>query len=139
MRGKLVSRGRGKRADYILYYKPDIPIALIEAKDKTPAIGDGMQQGLEYAETLQIPFVLSSNGDGFVFHDRTGAASEWETTLSLDGFPSPGAAGSQSAGQIGVAETSATVTFQVGERFEPEFREINVRYELFKLRTQKAD
>ena len=69
VRGKLVSRGKGKRADYILYYKPNIPIALIEAKDNTHATGDGMQQGLDYAETLKIPFVFSSNGDGFVFHD----------------------------------------------------------------------
>ena len=90
VRGKLVSRGKGKRADYILYYKPNIPIALIEAKDNTHAIGDGMQQGLDYAETLNIPFVFSSNGDGFVFHDRTGAAAEKEATLSLDSFPSPG-------------------------------------------------
>ncbi len=90
VRGKLVSRGKGKRADYILYYKPNIPIALIEAKDNTHAIGDGMQQGLDYAETLHIPFVFSSNGNGFVFHDRTGASAEPETTLSLDGFPTPG-------------------------------------------------
>ena len=90
VRGKLVSRGKGKRADYILYYKPNIPIALIEAKDNTHAIGDGMQQGLGYAETLGIPFVFSSNGDGFVFHDRTGASAEPEPTLSLDGFPPPG-------------------------------------------------
>ena len=90
VRGKLVSRGKGKRADYILYYKPNIPIALIEAKDDTHARGDGMQQGLEYAETLDIPFVFASNGDGFVFHDRTGAAPEKETTLGLDAFPPPG-------------------------------------------------
>ena len=90
VRGKLVSRGKGKRADYILYYKPNIPIALIEAKDNTHAIGDGMQQGLDYAETLNIPFVFSSNGDGFVFHDRTGAGTERETTLGLDAFPPPG-------------------------------------------------
>ena len=90
VRGKLVSRGKGKRADYILYYKPNIPIALIEAKDNTHARGDGMQQGLEYAETLDIPFVFASNGDGFVFHDRTGAAPEKETTLGLDAFPPPG-------------------------------------------------
>ena len=74
VRGKLVSRGNVKRADYILYYKPNIPIALIEAKDNTHAIGDGLQQALDYAETLDIPFVFSSNGDGFVFHDRTGRA-----------------------------------------------------------------
>ena len=90
VRGKLVSRGKGKRADYILYYKPNIPIALIEAKDNTHAIGDGMQQGLDYAETLNIPFVFSSNGDGFVFQDRTGAGTERETTLGLDAFPPPG-------------------------------------------------
>lgn len=90
VRGKLVSRGKGKRADYILYYKPNIPIALIEAKDNNHAIGDGMQQGLGYAETLDIPFVFSSNGDGFVLHDRTGASTEIETTLGVDAFPSPG-------------------------------------------------
>jgi type I restriction enzyme R subunit len=89
VRGKLVSRGKGKRADYILYYKPNIPIALIEAKDNTHSVGDGMQQGLEYAKTLKIPFVFSSNGDGFVFHDRTGASAERETNLVLDAFPSP--------------------------------------------------
>lgn len=89
VRGKLVSRGKGKRADYILYLKPNIPIALIEAKDNTHAMGDGMQQGLGYAETLDIPFVFSSNGDGFVFHDRTGTSAEKEATLGLDNFPSP--------------------------------------------------
>ena len=89
VRGKLVSRGKGKRADYILYYKPNLPIALIEAKDTTHAVGDGMQQALDYATTLDIPFVFSSNGDGFVFHDRTGESAQKETTLGLDAFPSP--------------------------------------------------
>ena len=73
--GKLVSRGRAKRADYILYYKPNIPIALIEAKDNRHGVGDGMQQALGYAETLNIPYVFSPNGDGFVLHDRTGAST----------------------------------------------------------------
>src|SRR6478609_11311182 len=72
VRGKLVTRGKPKRADYILYFKPNIPIALIEAKDNNHSVGDGIQQGLEYADTLAIPFVFSSNGDGFVCHDRTG-------------------------------------------------------------------
>ena len=90
VRGRLVSRGKSQRADYLLSVKPNIPIALIEAKDNTHAIGDGMQQGLEYAETLGIPFVFSSNGDGFLFHDRTGASAERETTLGLDAFPPPG-------------------------------------------------
>ena len=89
VRGKLVSRGKGKRADYILYFKPNIPLALIEAKDNSHSVGDGMQQGLDYATTLDIPFVFSSNGDGFVFHDRTGASGATETNLALDAFPSP--------------------------------------------------
>jgi type I restriction enzyme, R subunit len=66
VRGKLVTRGKAKRADYVLYYKNNLPIALIEAKDNNHSVGDGMQQGLEYAETLEIPFVFSSNGDGFI-------------------------------------------------------------------------
>ena len=89
VRGKLVSRGKAKRADYVLYYKPGIPLALIEAKDSAHAPGDGMQQALDYAETLHIPFVFSSNGQGFVFHDRTGLSPAQETRLSLNAFPSP--------------------------------------------------
>ncbi len=85
---KLVSRGKGKRADYVLYIKPNIPVALIEAKDNSHSVGDGMQQALEYAETLDIQF-FSTNGDGFLFHDRTGAAAEVATDLTLDSFPSP--------------------------------------------------
>jgi type I restriction enzyme, R subunit len=73
VRGKLVTRGQAKRADYILYYKPNIPLALIEAKDNSHSVGDGIQQALDYAATLDIPFVFSSNGDGFVFHDLTRA------------------------------------------------------------------
>ena len=89
VRGKLVSRGQAKRADYVLYYKPNIPLALIEAKDNSHGVGDGIQQGLEYANTLDIPFVFSSNGDGFVFHDRTALGGALETILNLDAFPSP--------------------------------------------------
>lgn len=89
VRGKLVTRGKAKKADVVLYYKPNIPIALIEAKDNTHAVGEGIQQGLEYAETLDIPFVFSSNGDGFVFHDRTGESAVREANLDLDAFPTP--------------------------------------------------
>ena len=89
VRGKLVTRGKAKRADYILYYKPNIPIALIEAKDNSYAVGGGMQQALEYATTLDIPFVFSSNGDAFLFHDRTGQSGKLETDLSLEAFPAP--------------------------------------------------
>ncbi|MFC4254557.1 EcoAI/FtnUII family type I restriction enzme subunit R [Croceibacterium xixiisoli] len=91
VRGKMVSRGKGKRADYVLYCKPNIPLALIEAKDNSQPMGAGMQQALEYAETLDIPFVFTSNGDGFVFHDRTGMSDAREISLALDAFPSPDA------------------------------------------------
>ena len=86
VRKKMVSRGKAKRADYILYYKPNIPLALIEAKDNKHSIGAGMQQALEYAEILDIPFVYSSNGDGFLEHDRTCSR---EQQLALNQFPSP--------------------------------------------------
>jgi len=89
VRGKLIARGKSKRADYILYYKPNIPIALIEAKDNNHVVGAGMQQALEYANTLDIPFVFSSNGDAFLFHDRTGHSAETETVVTLDSFPTP--------------------------------------------------
>ena len=89
VRGKLVTRGKAKRADYVLYFKPNIPIAVIEAKDNTYSVGAGMQQALDYAGTLDIPFAFSSNGDGFVFHDRTGGSPQPETDLTLDTFPSP--------------------------------------------------
>ncbi len=89
VQGKLYARGKRKRADYILYYKPNMPIAIIEAKDNTHALGDGMQQALEYAQILQIPFVFTSNGDGFLFHDTTLEQGPIETELGLDDFPSP--------------------------------------------------
>lgn len=89
VRGKLHSRGKAKRADYILYARPNLPIALIEAKDPSHSVGDGMQQALNYAETLDIPFVFSSNGKAFLLHDRTGTSSKIETQLELTDFPSP--------------------------------------------------
>ena len=91
VRGKLVYRGERKRVDYILYFKPNLPLALIEAKRQTKPVGAGMQQALEYAKMLDIPFVFASNGRAFVFHDRTGATANVETELSLDDFPGPNA------------------------------------------------
>ncbi|WP_340120804.1 EcoAI/FtnUII family type I restriction enzme subunit R [Methylobacter svalbardensis] len=89
VRGKLHTRGEQKRADYILYYKSNIPLAVIEAKTNSHSVGSGMQQALNYAETLCVPFVFSSNGDAFLLHDRTGLADKTEQELSLDSFPSP--------------------------------------------------
>lgn len=89
VKGKLHTRGKAKRADYILYHKPNLPIAVIEAKDNNHTVGDGMQQALDYAEILDLPFAFSSNGDGFLFHDRTGMHNPIEQELALDAFPSP--------------------------------------------------
>jgi len=89
VRGKLTMRGARKRADYILYYKPNIPIAIVEAKDNKHSVRAGMQQALDYAQILDIPFVFSSNGDGFLFHDKTKTSGNIETELDIDSFPSP--------------------------------------------------
>ncbi len=89
VQGKLHTRGKKKRADYILYYKPNQPIAIIEAKDNNHPLASGMQQALEYADILQIPFVFASNGDAFIFHDKTLKTGEIEKELTLDEFPSP--------------------------------------------------
>ncbi len=89
VKGNLTGRGKRKFADYVLYYKNNIPLALIEAKDNDHTIGDGMQQALDYANTLDIPFVFSSNGKGFLFHDKTVSDGVIEKELSMNGFPSP--------------------------------------------------
>jgi len=89
VRGKMTARGARKRADYILYYKPNIPIAIVEAKDNKHTIRAGIQQALGYAQILDIPFVFSSNGDGFLFHDKTQTSGNIETELDNDSFPSP--------------------------------------------------
>lgn len=88
VRGKLITRAEHKRADYVLFLKPGLPIAVIEAKDNTHSLGDGMQQALAYAELLQVPFIFSSNGDGFLFHNEVAKNGEIERELTLDEFPS---------------------------------------------------
>ena len=88
VRRKIVKRGEQKRADYILYWKPNIPLAIVEAKDNNHNITDGMEQALNYAEILDIPFVFTSNGDGFSFYDKT-IEHNVQIELTLDQFPSP--------------------------------------------------
>jgi type I restriction enzyme, R subunit len=88
VRGKLTARGKRKRADYILYYRSN-PVAIIEAKDNNHSVNAGIQQALDYARILDIPCVFSSNGDGFLFHDRTVSDSAIEKELDLNNFPSP--------------------------------------------------
>ncbi|WP_132979782.1 MULTISPECIES: EcoAI/FtnUII family type I restriction enzme subunit R [unclassified Pigmentiphaga] len=94
VRGKLASRiknpdakGGPKRADFVLYGRPNVPIAVVEAKQAKFSVGHGMQQALAYAEMLDAPFAISSNGDGFLLHDRTGLTQPIERELSLTEFP----------------------------------------------------
>ena len=95
VRGKLAARiknpdakGGPKRADFVLYARPNLPIAVVEAKQARFSVGHGMQQALTYAEMLDAPFAISSNGDGFLIHDRTGITQPVERELQLSEFPS---------------------------------------------------
>ncbi|MBE7504194.1 MAG: DEAD/DEAH box helicase family protein [Verrucomicrobiales bacterium] len=88
VRGRLSTRGDAKRADFLLSYKPGLPLAVVEGKDNTYSVGAGMQQALDYATTLDVPFVFSSNGDAFLFHDRTGLSQPVEREITLGEFPS---------------------------------------------------
>ena len=89
VQGRMHTRGPRKRADYILYYKNNVPLAIIEAKDNNKPVGSGMQQALEYGEILDLPFIFTSNGDSFVFHDKTQSSGQLEQEIALDAFPSP--------------------------------------------------
>ena len=91
VKGKQIRRGRKKLADYMLQYRPNLPLAVVEAKDNSHSVGGGMQQALAYAaeDALDVPFVFSSNGDGFLFHDKTATGTPTEQELPLDAFPSP--------------------------------------------------
>ncbi|TMN25523.1 DEAD/DEAH box helicase family protein [Pseudoxanthomonas sp. X-1] len=95
VRGKLASRiqnpdvkGGPKRADLVLYARPNVPIAVVEAKQAKFSVAHGMQQALAYAEMLDAPFAISSNGEGFLLHDRTGLTQPTSRELSLTEFPS---------------------------------------------------
>ena len=112
VRGKTVQRGEAKKADYLLYYKPNLPIAVIEAKDNRHAIGDGIQQALEYAEILDVPFAYSCNGDAFLEHDRTAAGGTVTREIPLDQFPSPAQLWSRFCAAKGLTSTQVAVTTQ---------------------------
>jgi type I restriction enzyme R subunit len=91
VRGNIGMRKTVKSADIVLYHKPSMPLAVIEAKSNKHEIGKGIQQGLDYARLLDVPFVFASNGDGFIFHDKTALANggQLETQISLEDFPTP--------------------------------------------------
>src|SRR5947207_13436022 len=112
VRGQLSTRGEPKRADYILYFKPGIPLAVVEAKDNNHSVGAGMQQALDYATTLDVPFVFSSNGDAFLFHDRTGQSDPVEREIALDQFPSPSELWQKYQAWKGLAPAQAAIAQQ---------------------------
>ena len=84
--GKIHARQKGKKADYLLFLAPNQPIAIVEAKDNNKPLGGGMQQAMEYAQILDLPFAYSSNGDGFLEHDFI---THTEREIALDEFPTP--------------------------------------------------
>ncbi len=112
VRGKTVRRGEAKKADYILFYKPNLPIAVVEAKDNNHGVGDGMQQALDYAETLDIPFAYSCNGDAFLEHDRTKSEGTVTREIPLDQFPSPEELWERYCAAKGLSEKEVAVTMQ---------------------------
>jgi type I restriction enzyme R subunit len=81
------AKGGPKRADYVFYGLPNLPLAVLEAKRNIFEVGHGMQQALAYAEMLDAPFAISSNGDGFLIHDRTGITQPVSWEVALDHFP----------------------------------------------------
>lgn len=86
VRGRMTMRKKPKKADYLLSYAPDLPIAVVEAKDTSHSAGAGLQQAMGYAQALDVPFAYSSNGKGFIEHDFfTGK----ERALGIDEFPTP--------------------------------------------------
>jgi type I restriction enzyme R subunit len=112
VRGRTVKRGTAKKADYILYYKPNVPIAVIEAKDNNQAVGAGMQQALDYADILDVPFAYSTNGDGFLEHDRTRTGATVEREIPLEQFPSPAELWTRYCAAKGYTEAQESVTTQ---------------------------
>lgn len=125
VRGKTVSRGTAKKADYVLYHKPSQPLAIVEAKDNNHPVGGGMQQALEYAEILDVPFVYSSNGDAFLEHDRTKKSGVVTREIPLDQFPSPEELWARYSGAKGYTPQQETVAtwdyFQNDARKPPRY------------------
>jgi type I restriction enzyme R subunit len=111
VRGMAAARKTVKSADIVLYHKPSIPLAVIEAKANKHEVGKGIQQGLDYARLLDVPFVFASNGDGFIFHDKTNP-NQLESEISLDDFPSPTELWSKYSAYKGFTETQLPIVTQ---------------------------
>ncbi|MGN7410616.1 EcoAI/FtnUII family type I restriction enzme subunit R [Sporosarcina sp. SAFN-010] len=128
VRGNLTTRAPRKRADYLLMHKKNYPIAIIEAKDNRHSVGAGMQQAIEYARILDVPFAYSSNGDSFLEHDMlTGKERE----LSIDEFPSPESLWERYEREKGLTEEQKEVInepyyFQLGDKTPRYYQRIAV-------------
>ena len=112
LRGKLHARGKNKRADYVLFYKPNLPIAVLEAKDNKHSVGDGMQQALKYAELLQVPFAFSSNGDRLLFHNKINTDGILEKEIEFAQMPSPETLWRWRSQQEGLTEAQTKIVTQ---------------------------
>lgn len=125
---KVVKRGKRKFADYLLYYKPNLPLAIVEAKDNKHTLGAGMQQAIEYAEILDVPFAYASNGDGFIEHDRKNGT---EKELALDRFPSPEELWKRYKGETSLTETQEELItwpyyFRLGDKLPRYYQRIAI-------------
>jgi len=131
VRGKTVRRGEAKKADYLLYYKPNLPLAVLEAKDNNHSVGDGMQQALEYAEILDLPFAYSSNGDAFLEHDRTATGGTITREIQLDRFPTPAELWTRYCAAKGFSQKQVAVATQ--EYHDDGFRKSPRYYQLIAI------
>lgn len=111
-RGGVCKREPASYADYVLFYKPHIPLAIVEAKDNNHTVGDGMQQALDYANKLLVPFVFTSNGDGFTFHNRIATDGDMERVISMEEFPSPEHLWGLYKGKVGMDNSQESVVIQ---------------------------
>lgn len=116
VRGRMTARKKPQKADYLLSYAPDLPIAIVEAKDTDHSIGAGLQQAMGYAQALDIPFAYSTNGYGFVEHDFfTGG----ERNLKMDEFPSPDELWNRYRAAKGITDASIEAAITVPYHYEP--------------------
>ncbi len=97
---------------FCIGWKPNIPLVIVEAKDNNHKIADGMEQALNYAEILNIPFVFTSNGDGFVFYDKTNTTDDVQTEIPLEQFPSPRSLWEKYKAYKGVSEKTEKIVSQ---------------------------
>jgi len=116
VRGKMVSRKKPKKADYLLSYFTGLPLAIVEAKDTDHSVGDGLQQAIGYATSLDVPFAFSTNGHGFVEHDFfTGK----ERNLKMDEFPSPNELWTRYCSAKSISDNAQVKAITVPYHFEP--------------------